>query len=67
MSALHLFVNDCDLTDFEINFILLIEPFCYKTKKLNVFRTNRAFELKQNAFFIILKELSFAKNYLRVC
>ena len=34
-------------------------------KKLNILRTKRAFEMKQKAFFIIFKGLSFTKNYLR--
>ena len=34
-------------------------------KKLNILRTKRAFEVKYEAFFIIFKELSVAKNYLR--
>ena len=34
-------------------------------KNLNIFRTKRAFKVKWKAFFIIFKELSFAKYCLR--
>ena len=70
--VLHLFVNQAVTSFwnyFEINLILLIKPFCYTTKnqnnKLNILRMKRAFGVKLKAFFIILKGLSVAKNYVR--
>ena len=41
---------------FEINFIFLIKPSQYMTKK------KRGFELKKKTFFIIFKGLSVARK-----
>ena len=61
---------DCDVKNFEIKLIFLIKPFFYMTKNqgknLNILKTKRAFKvIKKNAFFLIFKELSVAKNILR--
>ena len=45
------------------NLIFRIKPFFlhgkkYNTNVLNIFRTNRAFKMKEKAFFTIFKELS---------
>ena len=54
------FFPGCDIINFEINLIFLIKPFFVhdqkvKKKKLNILRTERAFKIKQKAFFIIFK------------
>ena len=48
----------CDVMNFEINLILLI-------KILIILRKKRVLKVKLKAFFIILKVLSVAKNFLR--
>ena len=48
----------CDVMNFEINLILLINI-------LIILRKKRVLKVKLKAFFIILKVLSVAKNFLR--
>ena len=47
MCIVIVFLPDCDVINFEINFIFLIKPFFYMTKKsrqnLNILREKRAF------------------------
>ena len=59
----------CKVINFEINLIFLIKSFYYTNKKLT-----QKFKYLQNennflgeikSIFVIFKELSFAKNYLR--
>ena len=60
---------DCDVINFEINLIHLIKPFSYMTKTSRQkfkYLEKRAFKLKQKAIFITFKELSVAKNCLRL-
>ena len=58
----------CEVIQFEINLIFLIEPFCYMTKKsrqkCKYLEKKKSFWAKIKAFFIICKGLSIAKNCL---
>ena len=55
--------------NFEINFVFLIKPLFLhdqsQEKNLNIIRTEKAFEVKEKAFFIIIKGLSLKqiKNF----
>ena len=68
--GLQLFVNQV-VTSQNLKLTLSFQSSCFATwpkrqdKNLNILRTKRAFEVKQKAFFIIFKGLSFAKNYLK--
>ena len=48
--------------NFEINFVFLIKPLFLhdqsQEKNLNIIRTEKAFEVKEKTFFIIIKGLS---------
>ena len=59
----------CGVINFEIDFIFLIKPFFYLTKKscrkIKIFEDQTSFKVKEKAFFIIFKELSVSKNCLR--
>ena len=48
--------------NFEINFVFLIKPLFLhdqsQEKNLNIIRTEKAFEVKEKPFFIIIKGLS---------
>ena len=55
--------------NFEINFVFLIKPLFLhdqsQEKNLNIIRTEKAFEVKEKTFFIIMKGLSLKqiKNF----
>ena len=55
--------------NFEINFVFLIKPLFLhdqsQEKNLNIIRTEKAFEVKEKTFFIIIKGLSLKqiKNF----
>ena len=55
--------------NFEINFAFLIKPLFLhdqsQEKNLNIIRTEKAFEVKEKTFFIIIKGLSLKqiKNF----
>ena len=55
----------CDVMDFEINFMFLIEPSFYMTKrqdkKLNILRTESAFRVKKSIFHHFLKGFQLSK------
>ena len=59
----------CNIINVEINSIYLIKPFPYKAKSqvknLNILKTKGASKVKQKTFFIIFKELSVDKIYLK--
>ena len=41
----------CDVSIFEINLILLVKPFFYMTKNLNILRTKRGFKTWNKKYF----------------
>ena len=46
----------CDVINYEVYLILLIKPFSYMTKESEqTFKYLRAFKVKRETFFIILK------------
>ena len=56
----------CDVMDFEINLIFLIELFFLHdqkvmTKNLNIMRKKRAFKVKQKSFSLFLKDFQLSK------
>ena len=59
----------CEVMHFEINLSILIKPFFTspkrQNKKRNTFRIKRTFNIKQKAFFIILKGFLAARDCLR--
>ena len=58
----------CDVINFEINHNFVIKPFFYIMKKseqkCKYLKNGRTFNMKQKAFFVILKRLSIARNCL---
>ena len=63
------FFPDCDVINFEINLIVLIEPFFYMDKKsrqkFKHLENEKRFLVKQKHFSSFLTGLSAAKNCLR--
>ena len=59
----------CNVLNFEINFIFLLRPFLYMTKKskqkLKYLQNENSLLGEIKSFFIIFKGLSVAKNRLR--
>ena len=55
--------------NFKINLIYIIKLFFYMTKSRgknwNLLRMKRAFKVKQKAFLVVFKGLSFVKNGLK--